>query len=292
VWTLIWCAYVKLSTANRTNELGSFTVQFPLLAEVYNQMFNGCISNIEATDRMLEIFNEISSAAYHTDSFIGTDIIFSFVNTKLSQIMDTDTHSIFGWTYQSQFLCHNCQNRIDLGSPHVNCGIQFDADSITAKSLLASINTLCSRSSRKRRQNAPTCQGCKIQMRLSRKTLSLPLFLLIKYPIEKINQRPDYVDQHIVFEGSQYELVGVSYGNGSHFVDRLCFENKAHYADGMKRDDYTNIRQAISFEINEPVERAFPKQCKEPMRIKIKTRQNTARGSTFTLNDILYLKCS
>jgi hypothetical protein len=73
---------------------------------------------------------------------------------------------------------------------------------------------------------------------------------------------------------------------------RLCFENKAHYADGMKRDDYTNIRQAISFEINEPVERAFPKQCKEPMRTKIKTRQNTARGSTFTLNDILYLKCS
>ena len=147
--------------------------------------------------------------------------------------MDTDPQSIFGWTYQSQFVCHTCQNRIDIGSPHVNCGIQFDADSITAKSLLAFI-----RSSRKRRQNASTCQGCKIQ-------LSLPLFLLLKYPIEKLNQIPDYVDQHIAFEGSQYELVGVSYGNGSHFVDRLCIENKAHYADGMKIDDNTNIRKGL-----------------------------------------------
>ena len=127
-------------------------------------------------------------------------------------------------------------------------------------------------------------------MRLSRKTLSLPLFLLLKYPIEKLNQIPDYVDQHIAFEGSQYELVGVSYGNGSHFVDRLCIENKAHYADGMKIDDNTNIRQAISFEINEPVERAFPKQFKTPMNAnqatKAKTRQNAS--STFTLNEILY----
>ena len=130
-------------------------------------------------------------------------------------------------------------------------------------------------------------------MYYSRRTISTPTLLHFHFPHGHINRNPNYIDTNFYFEGIQYELVGVSYGNGGHFHDRLFFEGKAWLADGMK--EISGVKQAITYEISGRVETAFPKQDKEPIICtdsQSNKRNRSASSSTYSINDILYLKCS
>jgi hypothetical protein len=73
----------------------------------------------------------------------------------------------------------------------------------------------------------------------------------------------DFVDKEITVDYVKYDLIGVTYANGSHFFTRYLRDGKTFEADGMRKHDTSRgfgrylVREAMSVEIDETYESAM-----------------------------------
>ena len=93
------------------------------------------------------------------------------------------------------------------------------------------------------------CEVCGAKNLKVRRILSTPLILLIRFGKLSLLQVPRVVELYVQFGDDRFELMGVVYGSGSHFISRYKTASGAIYEyDGMSRSnnrDHNNARHAV-----------------------------------------------
>ena len=96
------------------------------------------------------------------------------------------------------------------------------------------------------------CKTCYAPTEAGRTITRFPNFFQLRYGKE-ISVFPKYLKKEITIQNVKYDIVGATYGNGSHFVFRYFDDNKVFEADGMRKSVRSSpnliIREAISIEI-------------------------------------------
>ena len=72
---------------------------------------------------------------------------------------------------------------------------------------------------------------------------------------------PEYLDKEVSIDNVNFDIIGATYGSGSHFKFRYYFNGKVYEADGMRKHSTSRpskiVREAVSIEIKEPYESAL-----------------------------------
>jgi len=89
---------------------------------------------------------------------------------------------------------------------------------------------------------------------------------------------PAFLEREINFDGIKDDIVGATYGNGSHFIFRYVNGPEVFEADGMHRDS-DGVRSALSVPTNEDYEISLPGEL---------TNSSGRRGRNYRINDVYY----
>ena len=265
--------------------LEDFNREYSLISSVFLSMRNGNISNIEAKDALIKLF-QIQKQSFINREYIELDFIFSHLNDYLCSSNSNWTTSTIKWKYNLMKKCLKCNTNIihqvdcidRLQILHLFPTVQETIDNYLLDQYIKIY-----------------CLICDTVTEPSINTIIHPNVLHIMINITTIQLTsskkncPFFLDKFITVDNVIYDILGAIYGDGTHFVYRYIYKNMVYECDGMETHamcSSSNLRRAaLSVLIDEPYETAMS------YYISLKNKNGQRSSSSFRQPmDIYYLK--
>ena len=245
------CAFYLTYLKAHPSDVATLRSQFAPVTDILDLYISGEIDSVEAKQRLIALF-QIEDERWVRNDYVPTDLSLTYLKETLCAPGPDGTHA-FNWVYQLSWQCGVC-NAVELDEKlHTNCEIALLVRSVKS-SMAESINVVQNESVRK-----STCRKCHKQKRVRRVTKIHPMILHFSYPTHAANgclDLPPHLERHVMLDDVHYDLVGATYGDGTHFVFRYYLNGKVFECDGAHRDA-SGVQVAISVEIDEPYEDAL-----------------------------------
>lgn len=281
-----WIIYQKC--LQQSDYLHTFRADFPSIINIFDNLQDQSIDNIVAREFLHDIM-QIDREDFKNQEFVTTDLISEYMKSNLCNEIDVMTghpSSItFSWTYNVSWLCVHCNQRFDDKKSHTNHDVTL-LERHTKDNVQLSLDTNLLESIR-----PIYCKRCQKKTVVVRETTKFPNILQLTFPSADGNgyiPLPIHLDKEVTVEGVKFDIIGSTYGCGTHFFFRYIHDGKIYEADGMRRHststDFRTVRAAESVEIKEPYEKALAGHINW-----ISNRQNIKIGGQ-KICDVFYLK--
>ena len=252
-----WVIYLRLQLKSEWLKL--FREEFPKIIAVFDELYERKIHNIKAKEKLRDLL-EINDGRWKRRESVEVLLITDFLKNNLSAIHTNGEESLLQWVFKVHWLCEPCGtqtcqkhaygNYINTDQIHKRDNIAFMPRS-SKFTVHDSIGHFLSDTVRNR-----SCDKCMLPCTIFRETIIHPYILHLSYPFlgkgVKVDL-PHFVDEELLIEEVVYDLVGVIYGDGFHFVFRFLKDGKVYEADGMQQHSTSKhkkiVRSALSREI-------------------------------------------
>ena len=203
-----------------------FRDQLPAIAGVFDKLINQTINNLEAKDELTKLF-EGSQAICGT--FVSTDAAYQDL-TAMAR-----TPSLFALEFSRHYSCNTPGNgctkfqrqrnitwvSVEPGSRHMKSTMQ---DTVTDVWEDPDID------------NQRVCKDCNSKTTMKRRIISTPMILMVRFGQLTRANAPIRIQDALKFQGSDYNLRAIVYGNGTHFMTRYkTSDGHVYDYDGMYR---------------------------------------------------------
>ena len=85
---------------------------------------------------------------------------------------------------------------------------------------------------------SPDCSFCNNKTNRKRNVTDSPIILHLSFLTRagyEIVRIPEYLDKEVSIDNVNFDIIGATYGSGSHFKFRYYFNGKVYEADGMRK---------------------------------------------------------
>jgi hypothetical protein len=255
--SMLWVIY-QLFQKRRSTYMKTFRGNFPTLVVVFDDFYDGKISNIEAKDRFVVLFSDLKKKdPKFLRDFISTDLITTHLDSHhIYDPMNYREQYTFQYKYGTSQYCDKCILTVPDEKSHRTNEIMIPED-YYKESIQESLNDFLERDLLR----PAKCQICSNITKTIRRDTEVPNILRLKF-CRGIKELPMYCDKEIKLDDVLYEIVGAIYGSGSHFITRYLHDGKVFESDGMREcassgGGFRTVMEALSGEIEEPYEIAM-----------------------------------
>lgn len=252
-----WIIYLRLQLRNEWLIL--FREEFPKIVEVFDELYEIKIHNIQAKEKLRALF-KINDARWNSRNSVEVMLVTDFLKEKLTAFHANGEESLFQWVFKVYWVCKPCGiqtcHKYDHGNYkgtdiiHRRDNIAFQARSCKF-TVHESIEHFLADSVRN-----ISCEKCMSPCTIFRETITHPYILHVSYPFlgkGALVDLPNFVEEELSIGEVVFDLVGVVYGDGIHFVFRFLKDGKVYEADGMQHHSTSKhkkiVRSALSREI-------------------------------------------
>ena len=235
-WWVLFNTMKKLMNHDITE---IFEREYPEFNELFIEMFEGQLDNIQAKEKVRRIFQGVLNSNYQSGLFIELPTINNHIDEELyDQNNHTLRHpSLLYWRITVNQKCVNTACGLHdtiVGAKLSHVG-EFELLPTPSKvtfhiqdAFMESVT--CAYANQ-------TCDECKVCVHSTIETNSLPHVIKIRFPTINKNNRTKYkitrIDKFLMLENTKYNIVGAIYGDDEHFMFRYVFDDMIYEADGM-----------------------------------------------------------
>jgi hypothetical protein len=252
VLTLAFTSHEAMNATGRqlwASQLSGIAAAFAAFAE-------GSMSNVHAKERLQRILYSHYHPAYlqqlREHAFIGTEGTWRAIYNALQPPAQGSSLLLHTISVEATCVHPSCTNRV---SWTVNESLQaIDIlpttrdDSQQEWSLAASVHKAYDAIRRAIRCTDCTANGRDCQLHIIHTTVNQPAIIIGLYPqFIGVHTPPPHISPTQAIGDDTYELLGASYGTGSHFTAEMWLNNQRHVYDGLEPGQRISARTGDVF---------------------------------------------
>ena len=216
-----------------------FGREYPEFNELFIEMYEGQLDNIQAKEKVRRIFQGVLNSNYQSGLFIELPTINNHIDEEL---YDQNNHTLrhpallhWGITVKQKCMNTACDLHDTIVGEKLSRVGEFELLPTPSKvtfhiqdAFMESVTCAYA---------YQTCDECRVIVHSTVETNSLPHVIKIRFPTINKDNRTKYkitgIDKFLMLENTKYNIVGAIYGDDGHFMFRYVFDDMIYEADGM-----------------------------------------------------------
>lgn len=233
-----WVIYLKIQL--KSERLKLFREEFPKIVAVFDDLYDRKIHNIKAKEKLRALF-KINDDRWRNRESVEVLLITDYLRKYLTGFHANGEESLLQWVFKVYWECKSCGTRIchqHAYGEYMNTDLIHRRDNIAvlARSRSYTVHGSIEHFLLDTTRNK-SCQNCMSPCTIFRETIMHPYILHVSYPFLGPGVEvdlPNFVEEELFLEEVFYDLVGVVYGDGYHFVFRFLKDAKVYEAVGLR----------------------------------------------------------